>query len=158
LFGDRPRAGVLLLLVAVVVPVVLGLGAAPAVRGPDGASVTVGDPVVAGTAVRQPLGALNGGRYAIEYRVLSADGHPVAGSVSFTAAPPETESPSPSSTTPAAPSQPYVAVPARTADITHGDRAGWWPYPVIGLSIVVLTGVGVLLARRRTRHASSKGT
>ena len=62
------------------------------VEGPDGAEVD-GDPQVDGREVTQPLAAdLPAGKHTVTYRVVSADGHPISGKVSFTT----TASPSPS--------------------------------------------------------------
>jgi hypothetical protein len=45
-----------------------------------------GEPEVIGSTVTQPLGALDPGVYEISYRVGSADGHPITGTLSFTVA------------------------------------------------------------------------
>ncbi|MFG2030248.1 copper resistance protein CopC [Streptomyces sp. NPDC048825] len=66
-----------------------------AVTGPDGASAVAGDPQVEGKTVSLPLDTGSpAGRYTVGYRVVSADGHPVSGSYTFTVE--ETGSPSPS--------------------------------------------------------------
>ena len=63
------------------------LGTQVAVTGPDGASVTDGDPEVSGSTVTQPLVAdLPTGSYAVEWQVASDDGHPVSGTLGFTVA------------------------------------------------------------------------
>lgn len=55
------------------------------VTDPHGRTVSVGEPQVADASVSQPTGqADDEGEYVVEYRVVSADGHPVSGSVSFT--------------------------------------------------------------------------
>jgi hypothetical protein len=87
-----------------------------------------------------PMGSTpsDGERYTIEYRIMSADA---------TSALPGTPSPAPP-----------AAGPIPAANITYRDRGRWWPYPVIGLSIVALAGTAALLARRRSRRAPSKGS
>jgi methionine-rich copper-binding protein CopC len=57
-----------------------------AVLGPDGSSHWEGGaPVVTGEKLSAPLRTLgNAGVYTVKYRVVSADGHPVSGSVPFT--------------------------------------------------------------------------
>jgi hypothetical protein len=45
-----------------------------------------GEPQVVGSIVTQALGALAAGAYEISYRVSSADGHPITGTLSFTVA------------------------------------------------------------------------
>jgi methionine-rich copper-binding protein CopC len=60
------------------------LGTDVVVSGPDGAAVSEGAPQVDGTAVRQSLRAgLSAGTYTVEWRVTSADGHPLTGSFAF---------------------------------------------------------------------------
>jgi methionine-rich copper-binding protein CopC len=61
------------------------LGAQVLVTGPAGAAVTQGAVQVSGTSVSQLLAPdLPTGSYAVTWRVTSADGHPVAGTTSFT--------------------------------------------------------------------------
>lgn len=57
-----------------------------AVLGPDGSSHWEGGaPAIAGEKLSAPLRALGAaGVYTVKYRVVSADGHPVSGSVPFT--------------------------------------------------------------------------
>jgi methionine-rich copper-binding protein CopC len=63
--------------------------AAVVVTGPDGRRWDTGSPTVVGATVRQDLAPLPAaGRYAIAYRVVSADGHPVGQQLHFTFAPP----------------------------------------------------------------------
>ncbi|GAB2869698.1 copper resistance CopC family protein [Streptomyces mayteni] len=55
-----------------------------AVTDADESSVTEGEPRVDGSLVTQPLAAdVPPGRYAVAYRVVSADGHPVSGGLGF---------------------------------------------------------------------------
>ncbi len=52
--------------------------------------VTKGAPEVDGNSLYQPLdSAMPAGEYTVTYKVVSADGHPVSGSFSFTYGPPE---------------------------------------------------------------------
>jgi methionine-rich copper-binding protein CopC len=80
-----------------------------AVRGPGGASATAGGPTVTGTVVHQPLGPLTSGKYTVEYRVVSQDGHPVSGALSFTLVLPEPSRAAASPAPSASPSTPVVA-------------------------------------------------
>ncbi|MGC0366832.1 methionine-rich copper-binding protein CopC [Rhodococcus sp. 27YEA15] len=59
--------------------------AALTVTGPDGNLWTKSDPAVQGATVSADLGELGpAGTYTIAYRVTSADGHPVSGTIAFT--------------------------------------------------------------------------
>lgn len=54
------------------------------VTGPDRTNWRVGQPTVSGNTVTTPVDPLGpAGEYLIGYRIVSADGHPVSGSVSF---------------------------------------------------------------------------
>ena len=76
-----------------------------AVLGADQTPYGSGEPVVVGRTVTQAVESLPDGRYDVSYRVISADGHPVSGTISFTAtgqaAPAPVETPSAEPTTPA---------------------------------------------------------
>ncbi|HEU4425138.1 MAG TPA: copper resistance protein CopC [Pilimelia sp.] len=68
------------------------------VLAPDGERIDTGEPAVSGAVVTVPLRTADEplGTYLVTYRVISADGHPVAGSFTFSAgapSPPPTEPP-----------------------------------------------------------------
>ena len=97
-----------------------------------------------GARIQAPWPVAGGqGTYQVSYRVVSADGHPVMGAVTFTIAASSTAAPIPSvatfaSATPVAPSA--------------ADDSKWW-LPVglvLGLAIVVVSAVwGSTRVRRR---------
>lgn len=67
-----------------------------ALTGPDGKSAGTGDPQVQGKSVSLPVDVRSpAGRYTVGYRVVSADGHPVSGSYTFTVRDVDGPSPSP---------------------------------------------------------------
>jgi copper resistance protein C len=107
--------------------------AAMTVVGPDGKVWSTGDPRVQGAVISVavvPLGPT--GRYTVNYRVTSEDGHPVNGSWWFELTTPGTGSPGPS-----------AAEPARTG----GPPV--WPFFAAGAVAVAL--VTVWAARRARR-------
>lgn len=99
--------------------------------------VTDGDLEIEGNTVYQPIkSSLKSGSYTVTYRVVSADGHPISGSLSFTYAPPggdtgagddgssetttsgggaTSDSPNPSATTPPPPSESTTSAPTSTS-------------------------------------------
>jgi methionine-rich copper-binding protein CopC len=115
------------------------------VVGPDGAEYRTGGVSAANgqvsTAV-SPLGPV--GAYQIGYRVVSDDGHPVQGKVSFTltAAGPGTGRPAPAAAPGplAAPAAPAVDPQAATR---QGEDAPIWPWLA---GAVVLVGAGAVVA------------
>lgn len=107
------------------------------ITGPGGTAWATGDVTTSGntasTAVL-PLGPA--GEYVIGYRVVSADGHPVTGTVRF-------------QLIQAGPGTP--APPTTAADVAGGSDGGMpvWPWVV---AAVVLLAAGVALALRLGRH------
>lgn len=54
------------------------------VTAPDGTGVAEGEPAIDGTTVTQTLrDSGQAGRYTVAYRVVSADGHPVSGELTY---------------------------------------------------------------------------
>ena len=107
--------------------------AAMTVVGPDGNLWSVGDPAVAGAVLSvgvRPLGP--SGTYTVNYRVTSADGHPVSGSWSFRLTVTATGKPGPSAAKPAEPA--------------GGGGIPVWPFLVAG---AVIIGGGILWTARR---------
>lgn len=117
------------------------------VVGPDGATWQTADSTVDGSRVSvglRPLGPA--GRYEIGYRVVSNDGHPVTGSLSFTliglgpGAAAATTAPTPAADpTPSGP----------PATLESGDGAPVWPWIV---AAVILIGAGMAAALRLGRR------
>lgn len=106
--------------------------AAMTVVGPDGNLWSSGDPQVQGAVITvgvRPLGPA--GTYTVNYRVTSADGHPVSGSWSFRLTVAATGSPGP---------------PAADAAGSDGGGIPVWPFLVAGALII---GGGILWAARR---------
>src|SRR4051812_25888865 len=107
--------------------------AAMTVVGPDGNLWTDGDPKIEGAVIRvgvRPLGPA--GEYTVNYRVTSADGHPVSGSWSFRLTTAGTGTPGPSA----------------AASDTSDDGIPVWPFMV---AAVVIVAGGALWAVRRRR-------
>lgn len=125
------------------------------VTGPDG-SETAGAPRVDGPVVTQALAAAApAGEHTVTYRVVSADGHPVAGTVTFTttqAPAPASPSPSPSASPSPSPSQTgsVVASPATspTADPTSTDTGGGLTSWLVVAGVAVLAALGLGAAWR----------
>ncbi len=106
--------------------------AAMTVVGPDGNIWSSGDPQVQGAVISvavRPLGPA--GTYTVNYRVTSADGHPVSGSWSFRLTVAASGTPGPSA--------------AKPAD-TSGGGIPVWPFLVAGALII---GGGILWTARR---------
>ncbi|MCX5270075.1 copper resistance CopC family protein [Streptomyces virginiae] len=127
-----------------------------ALTAPDGTPAGTGEPRVDGKSASLAVKpGLPSGRYTVGYRVVSADGHPVSGSYSFTvrAAAPAAPSPTPSSPTPSAEADAAAASPAPTPS-ARSSSDGVGSGLVIGVLLVAGTcaGAAVLVARRRKAH------
>jgi copper resistance protein C len=109
------------------------------VVGPDGTYWTDGQPRVEGNSVITPLRELGpAGVYTIGYRVLSNDGHPVPGKVTFTLTQPGNGNPAP---------PPQAADQAGQQQAEPAEPGGLpvWPWIVGAL---VFVAVGLVLALR----------
>jgi methionine-rich copper-binding protein CopC len=107
--------------------------AAMTVVGPDGNLWSSGDAEVRNATVSvalRPLGPA--GKYTVNYRVTSADGHVVSGSWAFTVTAPGTGRPGPA-----------------VEDAGSDDRISLWPL-VIGAVALIAGAVVWVMRRRRT--------
>jgi len=107
--------------------------AAMTVVGPDGNLWSTGDPQVEGAIISigvRPLGPA--GSYTVNYRVTSADGHPVSGSWSFRLTTASTGTPGP---------------PADKQADTSGGGFAVWPFLVAGALVI---GGGIWWTARRS--------
>lgn len=135
----------------------------------EGLSMTAGKPDTDGPTVTQALAAtLHPGSYVVTYKVISADGHPVAGAIPFTiaedavAAPTEPESaPGPTAngttTSASASASPTTTVAASTSATPAGGPGGEGdegPNWVVTLALAAAAiGLGAVVGRRyRARH------
>jgi methionine-rich copper-binding protein CopC len=117
------------------------------VTGPNGNVFTDGPPTIDGNVISAPLGAAGpAGLYHAAYRIVSADGHPVTGEITFTLA--GTAAGTATGSPPAA-----GAVPGAGSDSSStsgsGGLSGWlW----LGLGVAaVLVVVAVAIALRRPK-------
>jgi methionine-rich copper-binding protein CopC len=126
------------------------------ILGPDGTSHWEAGPAkISSTRLSAPLRTLGpAGSYAMHYRVISADGHPVSGTVNFTltaAGPGTPATPGAAGNSPAAGAQAAAGInpqPAVALPSTTNDTVPAWPWIAGG---VVLLGVGIVVARRIAR-------
>lgn len=122
------------------------------VNGSDGRNWVSDTPVVAGSTLKATIGpdALTDGAFTVGYRVLSADGHPVSGSYTFTV---EQAPSQPAASTPATVDTPPPAAPAQPpapSDDGSASAAILWA-AAAGLAVGAL--ITIWQARRRRREA-----
>ncbi len=119
-----------------------------AVTDPAGDVLALRPARVEGTKVIQPLTLPAPGRYRVGFRVVSTDGHPVEGGISFTvgSAGPATPGASPS----------WSAGGADVDRADPGDGAGW--VTVAGLfGVLVLAAAGLIVMTRRRAGSEEAG-
>jgi methionine-rich copper-binding protein CopC len=115
------------------------------VTGPGGGYWAAGPPNVNGDTVTAPLRPLGPvGRYTIQYRIVSADGHPVSGQAAFTLTVAGSGAPAAGPVGPRS-----LSVNAAPTAPASGGGIPFWVWPVAGGAAMVL--LGLLLARRLTR-------
>jgi methionine-rich copper-binding protein CopC len=113
--------------------------AALTVTGPDGAQWQQGGPVIDGSTISVPLKPLTlPGDYTVAYRVISADSHPVTGTLRFTLDAAVAQN----ATTPA----PATTAASSTAAPEPEPGIGAWPF--VAAAVVLVAG-GVAFALRR---------
>ncbi|AWZ05315.1 MULTISPECIES: copper resistance CopC family protein [unclassified Streptomyces] len=131
-----------------------------ALTAPDGSPAGTGDPLVDGKSaslVVKP--GLPSGKYTVGYRVVSADGHPVSGSYSFTVQAVATATPDPAPSAPSAPpaasGDSMAASPSPTVSGTASSSAGGVSTTVIAGGLIVAgagAGAAVFIVRRRAQR------
>ncbi|WP_033327454.1 copper resistance CopC family protein [Streptomyces yerevanensis] len=120
-----------------------------AVTGPDGASAATAEPQITGKTVTLPLDtAAPAGRYTVGYRVVSADGHPVSGSYTFTVKETGSPSPSPSTTESVGRAAPRAA---RESVTDQGDEesSGVVVRILVAAGALAVAAIGAFVSRRR---------
>lgn len=121
------------------------------VLDPDGQPVQDGNPEIDGDSVVQALNAgLPAGRYTVEYRVTSEDGHPITGSLTFTA---KAGATTPTDQNSAAPAADAAATPAQTKPEGVTTR-GWI---VVGSIVGFVIIFRVLWSRHGPKRTIMKG-
>jgi methionine-rich copper-binding protein CopC len=113
----------------------------------DGKNMPVAKPAVTGAVVHQVLDGAAPGAYAVSYRIVSTDGHPVTGSLRFTLSAPKTTggagAPAAASSTPAAAPSAPPSVQIGSATLTPtADNRGRTRVLLFGtVAILCLLGV-----------------
>ncbi|QXE38468.1 copper resistance protein CopC [Streptomyces sp. GMY02] len=125
-----------------------GAYARVAVTGPDGRSVTSGSATAKGQTVRQALSATaSAGRYTVAFRVVSTDGHPVTGSLTYTLAPAPSPSVGATAVGPIGPMKtaPPTAAPSPQAATTAASASASASGKDLGVSTAAVVGSVVLI-------------
>jgi LPXTG-motif cell wall-anchored protein len=128
------------------------------VTAPDGRVVSAGDITVEGATLSTEADIDHPGKHIVDWPAVSADGHPIEGTFSFTYAPDGTETPATASTsTPeivvsSAPAQGPAEPAAHTTDT--GNHTGW--LIAAGVVFLGLAGALVYVMTRRNKPDSGK--
>ena len=124
-----------------------------------GASLVDGAPTVQDNVLTQPLTGAASGAVTVLWKVVSSDGHPISGELSFTGAgapaptPTETGTPNPTETTPPTETAQSTATPTAVApedaDSTFADV---WPWVIFGIIAAAIAGALLYLGVSRARR------
>ncbi|HEX5856845.1 MAG TPA: copper resistance protein CopC [Microbacterium sp.] len=129
-----------------------------------GTVVNAGDAVTEGTTVTQPLSPdLANGAYRVLWKVVSGDGHPVSGELTFSLQAPEpvpTATPTESATPSEEPSEVATSAPPASetpAPIEEADASSTVPWVLIGIiAVAILGGIAYLLVSRARRQRETE--
>ncbi|MDP9888593.1 copper resistance CopC family protein [Pseudarthrobacter enclensis] len=134
------------------------------VTAPDGHTVSTGELTVNGATLTTAADIDHPGKHTVEWRAVSADGHPIDGKFTFTFAGTDDHASSEATTASApATAAPPVTTPAAVATETQTpetqaaepassqtpDNTGW--FIGIGVVLLILVGVGAYLVGRRAK-------
>lgn len=119
-----------------------------------GAALQVGEPVVSGSVVTQPVAGAATGPVTVRWRVVSADGHPISGAFGFLVA---AAAPSPTTTTDPSPAGPMLVEEDPAATVDAGAEAGGvplyaWLIGGVAVLLAIALVVWLLAARSRQQH------
>jgi methionine-rich copper-binding protein CopC len=122
------------------------------VTGPNGNLFTDGAPTITGNVISAPLGPAGpAGQYRAAYRIVSADGHPVTGQITYTLS--AGAAGTATGTPPAGGALPATGGGAGTGSGAPAS-SGLGPWLWIGIAVAaVLVVVAATLALRRPREA-----
>ena len=114
---------------------------------------------VEGNTVSTPLATLPAaGAYTVAFRAVSADGHPITGSYTFTYAPPATSTATQSAAAPG-PAGTQTSVAAAPRDEGHliegADNRLFW---IVGILVVAILAGSAVLFRMARSHNTSRTT
>ena len=118
----------------------------------SGATLTDGAPVAEGAVLTQPLAGKASGAVTVLWKVVSSDGHPISGELSFTVTPAATSEPStePTATTnPTVEPTPIEIYPDMTVDWGATLLVNLLPVLAAVLVVVVVIVIVVVVRRRR---------
>ncbi|MFK4034439.1 copper resistance protein CopC [Nonomuraea wenchangensis] len=129
------------------------------VTGADGSSWADGDAVVAAERVSVKLKPLpGGGAYVVGYRILSADGHPVTGKLTFTLAPAAAASPAPAAAPEAVAASDAAGASGAAAEAAANGGAGMAVVWIVGALVLLAAGTAVALRRTPPPAPATPGT
>ena len=128
-------------------------------QGPSG-SVALPAPTVNGTTVTTEWPQTeSGGEYQVSYRVVSADGHPIDGTIRFSYPGEAGEADDPAAASAADSSAGAVPVPlSETTDATVSETEGgfplWLPVVVVIVGVAIGASIARALRRRNATHTA----
>ena len=123
-----------------------------AVTGAGGASLNAGPATVEGPLVRQPVRAGADGSYVVAYRVVSVDGHPITGQLTFTltGSDADEDAATAAHSEPRGPTTPPTPA-GRSAPAADDGGLAWWAFGALAVLLVASGILPFLRPRRKGR-------
>lgn len=122
-------------------------------QGPEG-PVSLGAPVIEGAQVQVPWSTdAMGGQYRVAYRVVSADGHPIDGSIGFSYPAVVADAP----VEPTDLGQSAVATADLAAAATEEPASSGFPWWLGVGAVIIGVGIGAAIARTMRSRAQASG-
>ncbi|WP_308291773.1 copper resistance CopC family protein [Microbacterium jejuense] len=131
----------------------------------SGADLADGTPTVSDNVLTQPVAGDASGVVTVLWKVVSSDGHPTSGQLTFTVegapapAPTESATAAPTPTTSAEPTEAPTPTQSGTPATTDEDStfADVWPWVVIGILLAGAAGAVIYLLVSRARRENALG-
>ncbi|WP_353114078.1 copper resistance CopC family protein [Microbacterium sp.] len=131
------------------------------VTDPSGKVVTDGAPLVEGPVVTQKLTEGGpAGVYRVAWKVVSGDGHPIAGELSFTVTTGTEPTPDPTTAPTTEPTRAATAPPVTTAPTSQpadGGSPSPWLWVLIAAGALVIAAIIVWLVALSRRKSAGEG-
>jgi methionine-rich copper-binding protein CopC len=122
-----------------------------------GTDLAAGDFTVQDNVLTQPLEGAASGVVTVLWKVVSSDGHPIAGDYSFTVTPATTPTPTETATPTPTPSDTVAPSPSASAAADDdGDAGESLPWIIGGLILAAVLGAVVYLLVSRSRRERDK--
>lgn len=125
------------------------------VFGPNGNDFTTAAPTVQGNTISAPIAAGPAGDYRVAFRIVSSDGHPVTGEITFTLTEAAAGTASGTPTSAAGDAGDAGENGQGAADASQGGLGGWL-WAIVGVAAVLVVAAIAIAMRKPRDERESK--